>query len=186
MRRHLVNQANKALHLLYKRLYNLHLPFHLAIKLFDHTIVPILTCSCEVWGYEDLALIERVHCTFLRKLFKLRKSTPLYMLYGETGRYPLSIVIKSKIIGYWLSLPKGDTNRLSFKLYQCMLNTPTFESKWVKNIKSILIETGNTDLWEQQDTIHSISIKTLIDQNQQHWHSQLEHSNKEVLCSVQR
>ena len=64
-----------------------------------------------------------------------------------------------------------------------MLNTPNFESKWVKNIKSILIETGNTDLWEQQDTIHSISIKnsikqTLIDQNQQHWHSQLEHSNK--------
>jgi len=55
--------------------------------------------------------------------------------------------------------------------------------KWVKNIKSILIETGNTDLWEKQDTIHSISIKnrikhTLIDQNQQHWHSQLEHLNK--------
>jgi len=65
-----------------------------------------------------------------------------------------------------------------------MLNT-NFESKWVKNIKSILslIETGNTDLWEQHETIHSISIKnrikqTLIDQNQQHWHSQLEHSNK--------
>jgi len=66
-----------------------------------------------------------------------------------------------------------------------MLNTPNFESKWVKNIKSILIETGNTDLGEQQDTIHvhSISIKnrikqTLIDQIQQHWQSQLEHSNK--------
>jgi len=114
MRRHLVNQANKALHLLYKRLYNLHLPFDLAIKLFDHTIVPILTYSCEVWGYEDLALIERVHCNILRKLFKLRKSAPLYMLYGETRRYPLSIVIKSKIIGYWLSLLKGDTSKLSF------------------------------------------------------------------------
>jgi len=183
MRRHLVNQANKALHLLYKRLYNLHLPFDLAIKLLDHTIVPILTYSCEVWGYEDLALIERVHCNFLRKLFKLRKSIPLYILYEGTGRYPLSIFIKPKIIRYWLSLLKGDPNKSSFKLYKCMLNTPTFESKWVKNIKSILIETGNIDLWEQQDTIHSLSIKnriiqTPIDQNQQHWHSQLEHSNK--------
>ena len=162
MRRHLVNQANKALHLLYKRLYNLNLPFDLAIKLFDHTIVPILTYSCEVWGYEDLALIERVHCNFLRNLFKLRKSTPLYMLYGRTGIYPLFIVIKSKIIGYWLSLLEGDTNKLSFKLYKCMLNTPNFESKWVKNIKSILIETGNTYLREQQDTTHSISIKHII------------------------
>jgi len=116
MRRHLVNEINKALHLLYKRLYYLHLPFDLAIKLFDHTIVPILTYSCEVWGYEDLARIERVYYNFLRKLFKIRKNTPLYMLYGETGRYSLSIVIKSKIIGYWLSLLKGDTNKLSFEL----------------------------------------------------------------------
>ena len=64
-----------------------------------------------------------------------------------------------------------------------MLNTPNFESKWVNNIQNILIETGNTDLWEQQDTKHSISIKnsikqTLIDQNQQLWQCQLEHSNK--------
>jgi len=66
IRRHLVNQANKALHLLYKRLYNLHLPFHLAIKLFDNTIVPIPTYSSEVWGYKDLALIERVYCTFFK------------------------------------------------------------------------------------------------------------------------
>jgi len=84
------------------------------------------------------------------------------MLYGRTGIYPLFIVIKSKIIGYWLSLLEGDTNKLSFKLYKCMLNTPNFESKWVKNIKSILIETGNTYLREQQDTTHSISIKHII------------------------
>ena len=43
-----------------------------------------------------------------------------------------------------------------------MLNTPNFESKWVNNIKSILIETGNIDSWEQQDTLHSISIKNII------------------------
>ena len=74
------------------------------------------------------------------------------MLYGDTGRYPLSIVIKSNTIGYLLGLLKGDPNKLSFKLYNCMLNTPNFESKWVNNIKSMLIETGNIDLWEQQDT----------------------------------
>jgi len=90
----------------------MHLPVDLAIKLFDHTKVPILTYSCEEWGYEDLALIERVHCNFLRKLFKLRKSTSLYMLYGDTGRYPLSIVMKSSTIGYWLGLLKGDPNKL--------------------------------------------------------------------------
>ena len=36
-------------------------------------------------------MIENVHKEFLRKLTGARKSTPLYMLYGELGRYPLEI-----------------------------------------------------------------------------------------------
>ena len=96
MRKHLVNEA---LHLLYKMFYKLNLPFHLALTLFDHTLVPIYTYSCEVLGYKDIALIERVHCSFLRKMFKLRKGTSFYMLYGELGRYPLTLNIKYKLIG---------------------------------------------------------------------------------------
>jgi len=41
-RSHLVSQAWKAMYLLYKRIYNLHLPFDLQLKLFDHTMSPIL------------------------------------------------------------------------------------------------------------------------------------------------
>jgi len=34
-------------------------------------MVPILTHSCEVWGYEDNAFIERVHCNFLENVLNL-------------------------------------------------------------------------------------------------------------------
>ena len=70
------------------------------LNLFDHTVLPILTYSCEVWGYENLEMIEKVHNDFLRKITLARKSTPLYMLYGEFGRFSIEVIIKSRMIGY--------------------------------------------------------------------------------------
>ena len=48
-RKHLTEQAKTAMNLLYIRIYNLDLPVDLQIKLFEHTIIPILTYGCEVW-----------------------------------------------------------------------------------------------------------------------------------------
>ena len=116
IRKHVASQAKRALYLLYKRIYNLHLPFDLSLTLFDHTIVPILTYASEIWCYEDLSIIENIYRDCLRNKFKLRKSIPLYMLYAGIGRYPLSIVVKFRDIGFWLNMITGDTNKLSYKV----------------------------------------------------------------------
>ena len=68
--------------------------------MFDYTVVPILTYGCEIWGYENTELIEKVQNDFLRKITGSKKSMALYMLYGELGRMPLQITIKTRIIGY--------------------------------------------------------------------------------------
>ena len=44
-RKHVAEQARKALFLLYSRIKNLNLPVDLQLKLFDHTVVPIMTLS---------------------------------------------------------------------------------------------------------------------------------------------
>ena len=59
-----VDQAKTAMHLLYKRIRNLNLPIDLQIKLFDHTIVPILLYGCEVWGCQNVQIIENLHNDF--------------------------------------------------------------------------------------------------------------------------
>lgn len=63
-RMHVVQQARKALHLLYKRIRHFNLPLKLQIKLFDHTIVPILLYGSETWGFENIDVIEKVHNIF--------------------------------------------------------------------------------------------------------------------------
>ena len=63
--KHNVEQAKKSLHLLYKRINSLQIPIDLQLQIFDHTILPILLYGCEVWGFQNTDLIEKVHHQFL-------------------------------------------------------------------------------------------------------------------------
>ncbi|MES9902847.1 MAG: reverse transcriptase family protein [Sedimenticola sp.] len=182
-RKHLTEQANKAMYMLYSRIYNLDLPIDLQIKLFDHTIVPIITYNCEVWGFESLNIIEKVHNNFLRKITRTRKSTPIYMLHGELGRYPLSIIVKSRLIGYWNRLVTGTNTKYAYLIYMSMICNPIAEYKWPTCIRNILTEVGRFDLWLNQLNLNSKSIKfivkrTLIDQYLQTWNASMNNSNK--------
>ena len=66
-------------------------------------------------------IIENLHNDFLRQITNLRKSTPIYMLYTELGRHPIQINIKSRMIGFWLSIVNGKGSKLSKLLYSIML-----------------------------------------------------------------
>ena len=66
-RQHLADLAKKAMYLLYKRISNLSLPPDLAFKLFDHTLLPILMYSVEIWGYESVKYFEQIYCNFIKK-----------------------------------------------------------------------------------------------------------------------
>ena len=121
-RKHIAQQAKKALYLLYAKSSNADLPLDLSLKIFDHTVLPILTYGSEIYGFENLDILEKVHNDFQRKVLKARKSTPIYMLHGETGRYPISIDIKCKMIAFWSRLINGNCNKLSYKMYSFLFN----------------------------------------------------------------
>ena len=61
-RKHNVDQARKALQLLYKRTRDLNLSLDLQLHLFDHTILLIALYSreCEVCEFENTQLIENL------------------------------------------------------------------------------------------------------------------------------
>jgi hypothetical protein len=181
-RQYIVSQANKAMHLLYTRIRNLDLPVDLQLKLFDQTIVPILTYNCEIWGIENLDIIEKVQNEFLRKISKSKKSTPLYMLYAEFGRYPLAITIKTRIIKFWSKLITEKESKISKFCYDYMLQSNT-TYKWVNFVKKLLDDTGKSFIWINQSNvnlrnIHTQIKRTLIDQFFQTWNAQLNQSSK--------
>ena len=181
-RKHISEQARKAMHLLFVRSNNLDLPIDLQIKLFDNTIVPILTYGCEIFGYENLDLLENVHLDFLRKLGRLRKNTPKYMIYAEYGRYPITITVKQRMLNFWIRILNGKTSKFSHQIYLYMYaldsNADEQEFKWLNHIRSILNETGRHELWLRQfNSIPFSSSKAikqiLIDQFIQSWNHSL-------------
>lgn len=184
-RKHVVQQAKKAMILLFTRINNLDIPLDLQLKLFDHTVLPILIYACEIWGYENLDMIEKIHNDFLRKITLSKKSTPLYMLLGELGRYPLKIIIKTRMVGYWKRLVQAKEMKLSYLLYQSLFHSSNVKSKWLTGIRSIFNEIGRPDIWNSQrkcpiNLLSKFVKKILIDQYIQKWHGKAGQSSKSL------
>ena len=91
-KKHLAEQANRALFSLLKKTRILHLPIDIQIELFNKTIRPILLYAYEIWGVGNLDIIEKVELQFLKLIFNLKKSTPSFMVYGEVGANPITLV----------------------------------------------------------------------------------------------
>ena len=77
-----------------------------------------------MWGFEkQIEECEKLHRKFIRYVFKLRNSTANVMVYGESGRYPITIQIKKRMVGYWARLLVGKQSKLSKYMYDCLLST---------------------------------------------------------------
>ena len=84
--------------------------------MFDKTILPILLYCSEIWVFENIDIIERVHSRFCKLILHLKQSTPNCMVYGELGRYPISVIMKVRMIRCWCIILNGKESKLSYLL----------------------------------------------------------------------
>lgn len=155
------------------------LPIDVMLHLFDSTVVPILMYACEVWGNENCDIVERLHPKFCKHILHLKQSTPTCMVYGETGRFPLVLSIKQRMIKYWAKIvSRTESDTYVCKLYEILFqlhNDGSFISPWMEFIRTILNENGLGNVWLTQSfpTVEWLSqaIKIrLQDQYMQDWH----------------
>ena len=64
------------------------LDIDVCLRLYDSMVLPILLFGCEIWGHENLQVLERVQLKFFKYLLKLKSSTASAFVYGELGRFP--------------------------------------------------------------------------------------------------
>ena len=60
-------------------------------------VKPILLYGCEVWGYRNNEILDRVHLKFCILLLKSKATATVY---GELRRYQIEIDIKVRIISF--------------------------------------------------------------------------------------
>jgi hypothetical protein len=96
----IMEKASKAMHDILNKGKVHNLSVSCQLDLFDKIIIPMLTYGSEIWGYENIDILEKVRVKFCKLLLNLKTSTPNFMLYGELGRYPLNITVKLKILSF--------------------------------------------------------------------------------------
>jgi len=154
--------------------------------MFDAMVKPILLYGSEVWSTEKLDLVEKIHLKFIKLSLRLGKSTPNFMVYGESGRHPLYGDVKHRMVTFWAKLISGKESKLSVQVYNVcyqlyirnLIKTP-----WMIRINNILNDCGFTNIWRVQAIPNelwlSLALKQrLSDQFLQEWRATVQTSTK--------
>ena len=122
----------------------------------------------------------------LKRILKVKQSTPSVMLYGDLGRVPLPIRIKKRVSGYWYYMINSD-NKLSSIVYRLILQDNVHNGhsyEWLKFVKTISNDGGITYIRQSQfvnGSKHMLLSRietTILSQFKQKWQSGVNNSSK--------
>ena len=191
-KKHLYDQAQKAMFALLKRNRELDLPIDIQLELFDSLVLPILLYGCEVWGGENTDILEKLHLKYIKYILGLKMSTPTCMILGETGRFPVNISIKLRLISYWSNVVQPDNhNKLSVIMYNVIYAyhiNEMFKSNWLTFVNNILLECDLNHMWLYQSTFVKFPaniFKPILQSNfMKQWKCTVYNSRKCVLYRI--
>ena len=130
------------------------LPPKVALKLFDAMVLPILEYSSEIWfTNKEIPGLEKIHLQFIKMILGVHKNASTLAVLGETGRYPLLVRQKIRVLKYWCKIVSKhvSTNSTLGQLYNilCSLSNAGFTT-WASYVENMLTEAGLYDVWLEQ------------------------------------
>ena len=183
----LKEQGNRAMFSIIKKARKGKLPIDIQFDLFDKVVMPVMLYGCEVWGYKNLEVLEKLHLKFCKLVLKLKKSTPDTMVYGESGRFKVEYYAKKRIINYWSTIACGNRNKLSyimFDLCKQRYESGFQSSEWVMNLAAMLNSCGIDFIPNQEAIVKSVVKQMHINLRNEYickWEDQVNNAPK---CSV--
>ena len=123
------------------------------LELFDKMVLPILIYGSEIWGFENIDILERVHLQFCKIILHLKQPTPNFIVYAELGRYPITVSVKLRMINFWSRLLNGKESKICAVLYKLVFlyyNDYGINTKWISYIKNIFDNCGMSNIWNAQ------------------------------------
>ena len=141
------------------------LPIITQLHLFDTIISPIMLYGCEIWGYSDVSILEKLHLKFLKMILGVHIRSCSNMVYGELARFPLDIIIKKRAVGFWARILDGKEaklTRLVYTQFRHMYNNNHFKSEWFEFIKNILEDCNLSETWRLEEFTIVDRLKTVV------------------------
>ena len=191
----MVNQvtlAKRAMFSVLTKSCKFNLPIDITCQLFDSLVMPILLYGSEIWGYENIEILEKFHTQFGRIVLKVHKRTPTCIVLGELGRLNIKHYIDKKIINYWCRLLDQKDVKLSKAVYlSCkrLYDKKMLNLNWLENVKLIVDNCGYSNVWYESIATVNVPwmkasiIQKIADMAQQAWLSTV---NENQACITYR
>ena len=182
---HLVTKGKKAVGCLNRAFqrYN-EMSYETFFKIFDAKVQPILLYASEIWGFNKLDSVERVHLKACKRYLGVPIITPNKMVYGDLKRFPLYINAYVRSIRYWFRLLQMDPHRIPQNAYRMLLSLDENGKEcWVSQLRQVLCESGFNVVWLHQgvgDVRMFVNVfkQRLVDMFTQEWSGSLRNSNR--------
>ena len=148
----MVNQVTLAKLAMFSVLFKsckFNLPIYITCQLFDSLVMPILLYGWEVWGYENIEILEKIHTQFGRVVLKVHKRTPACIVLGQLRRLNIKYHIDKKIINYWCRLLGQKDVKLSKTVYDSckhLYDKKSLNFNWLEHVKMIVDNCGYSNV----------------------------------------
>ena len=183
--------ARRAMFSLIKKCRNLCLPLDIQLELFEKCIHPVLLYGCETWGFQNVEICSKLQLKFLKISLGLKSSTPTSMVLGETGRYPIELEIKCRLLGFWYRLHQSSASgskKISCLMYDFVRQQneiTQFYFPWIQFVKDCLNNLGLSFIYDNPvyslDQFKRIVKQRLRDQFIQSWKNDI--ATKGICCN---
>jgi hypothetical protein len=112
-------------------------------QLFDSLVRLVLSYACKVWigctGVKGLQQAEQVHRMFLRGILGVNKTTSIFVVLGEFGRYPLEYFWWQQTPKYYDRLWESTPDHLLYCAYQTQVQILSVlndnQQCWLQNVQ---------------------------------------------------
>ena len=91
-------------------------------KIFDATVKPVLCYGSQLWRYQCIEKIEKIHVQFCKRLCFSSQNTCDVLALGECGRLPLCTTYIPNCVKYWLSIIRMNNIRYPKQCYYVIAN----------------------------------------------------------------
>ena len=150
-------QASRATYALIQKCRKLGLAIDIQLHLFDSIIVPICLYGCEVWGFKNIDIVEKLHLQFCKSILYVNKSTPNCMVLGDLGRLKLKHMIDLRMLNFWYRVTCTESHKLSNILYKLVYNLSernVYETEWIRTVKNYMLKYNLYGYWENQNKLN--------------------------------
>ena len=147
------------------------LPHRLVFKIFDATVLPILTYGGEVWGVSkhanfkkwDQSHAEKIHLKFCKHYLELNRKASNSATRSELGRLPIQITLVKKSLKYYSYLCGKDQNTIVKQAFLISKDLDLENKRsYISELKSFLRGTGCYTNTENLDSIRTSTIAQIM------------------------